>query len=77
MPAVNLNISMARFTMTAIGWARGARAGTPEAIIARLHKEISAMQDLPAIQQQIANDYMDSETAKWGRVIRQAGIKPQ
>ena len=35
------------------------------------------MQDLPAIQQQIANDYMDSETAKWGRVIRQAGIKPQ
>ncbi len=66
-------------------------AGTPEAIIARLHKEISAMQELPAIRKQLTNDgaeimrmspsefgaYMDTEMAKWGRVVKQAGIKAQ
>ena len=49
------------------------------------------MQDLPAIQKQVANDgadmmrmnprefaaHMDSEMAKWGSVIKQAGIKAQ
>src|SRR5262245_14717084 len=68
-----------------------APAGTPDAIIAKLHKEISGMQDLPAIASQVANDgadivrmtptefaaYMASEMAKWGRVIQQAGIKAQ
>ena len=68
-----------------------APAGTPEAIIVKLHKEISGMLELPAIQQQIANDgaeilrmspaaftkYMDDEMAKWGKVVKQAGIKAQ
>jgi tripartite-type tricarboxylate transporter receptor subunit TctC len=68
-----------------------APAGTPDAIIAKLHKEISGIQDLPAIQRQVANDgadivrmspiefaaYMESEMSKWGRVIQQAGIKAQ
>jgi tripartite-type tricarboxylate transporter receptor subunit TctC len=68
-----------------------APAGTPAAIIARLHKEISAMLDLPDVQKQIAADgseimrmtpaafatYMDNEMAKWGRVVKQAGIKAQ
>jgi len=68
-----------------------APAGTPDAIVAKLHKEISGIQDLPAIQRQVANDgadilrmspiefaaYMESEMSKWGRVIQQAGIKAQ
>jgi tripartite-type tricarboxylate transporter receptor subunit TctC len=68
-----------------------APAGTPEPIVARLHKEISAMLDLPDIQKQIASDgseilrmspsefakYMDDEMAKWGKVVKTAGIKAQ
>ncbi len=68
-----------------------APAGTPAPIVARLHKEITAMLDLPEIQKQIAADgsdimrmspsefaaYMDKEMAKWGRVVKQAGIKAQ
>ena len=68
-----------------------APAGTPAAIVARLHKEISAMLELPDIQKQIASDgseimrmspaefaaYMDNEMAKWGRVVKTAGITAQ
>jgi tripartite-type tricarboxylate transporter receptor subunit TctC len=68
-----------------------APAGTPAAVIARLHKEISGMLDQPAIQKQLTADgsvimrmsssefaaYMDNEMAKWGRVVKQAGIKAQ
>ena len=68
-----------------------APAGTPDAIIAKLHKEIWAMQNLPAIKKQIANDgadvmrmsprefaaFMDNEMAKWGEIVKQAGIKAQ
>lgn len=68
-----------------------APAGTPDAIVARLHKEISAMLALPAVQKQIASDgseimrmspaefaaYMNNEMAKWGRVVKTAGIKAQ
>jgi tripartite-type tricarboxylate transporter receptor subunit TctC len=68
-----------------------APAGTPPAIVARLHKEISGMLDQPAIQKQIASDgseilrmspaefgtFMDNEMAKWGKVVKTAGIKAQ
>jgi tripartite-type tricarboxylate transporter receptor subunit TctC len=68
-----------------------APAGTPAPIVAKLHKEITAMLDQPAIQKQIAADgseimrmspsefasYMDNEMAKWGKVVKQAGIKAQ
>ena len=68
-----------------------APAGTPDAIVARLHKEISGMLDLPEIQKQIASDgseiirmspaafakYMDDEMAKWGKVVKTAGITAQ
>jgi tripartite-type tricarboxylate transporter receptor subunit TctC len=68
-----------------------APAGTPAAVVERLQKEIAAMLDRPDIQKQIAADgseimhmsssefaaYMDNEMAKWGRVIKQAGIKAQ
>ena len=68
-----------------------APAGTPDAIVARLHKEISAMQDSPDVLKQLSNEgaevmrmssaefgkFIASETAKWGRVVKEAGIKPQ
>jgi tripartite-type tricarboxylate transporter receptor subunit TctC len=68
-----------------------APAGTPAAIVNRLNKEILAMLDLPEIQKQIASDgseiirmspaefgtYMDNEMAKWGKVVKTAGITAQ
>jgi tripartite-type tricarboxylate transporter receptor subunit TctC len=68
-----------------------APAGTPEPIIARLHRELTAAQDSPELQKQFAHEGADevrmssaefgafiaSELAKWGRVVKDAGIKPQ
>jgi tripartite-type tricarboxylate transporter receptor subunit TctC len=68
-----------------------APAGTPPAIVARLHKEIAAIQDSPELQKQFANDgaeivrqssaefgaHIVSELAKWGRVVKESGIKPE
>src|SRR5262245_3005774 len=67
-----------------------APAGTPDAIVAKLHKELSAIQDSPEMQKQFAHEGADvvrmspaeygnfiaSETAKWGRVVKEGGIKP-
>jgi tripartite-type tricarboxylate transporter receptor subunit TctC len=64
-------------------------AGTPKAVIEKLHKEIAAIQDMPDIQKQMQargaevvrmgpaefGAFIESETAKWGRVVREAGIK--
>jgi tripartite-type tricarboxylate transporter receptor subunit TctC len=68
-----------------------APAGTPEAIIARLHKELTAAQDSAELQKSFINEgadvvrmssaefgaYIASELEKWGRVVKEAGIKPQ
>ena len=68
-----------------------APAGTPEPIIARLHKELTAAQDSPELQKQFANEgaevlrmssaefgaFIASELAKWGKVVKEAGIKAQ
>jgi tripartite-type tricarboxylate transporter receptor subunit TctC len=68
-----------------------APAGTPPPIIAKLHQEISAIQDSPEAQKQFANegadiirmtssafgDFIASELTKWGRVVKEAGIKPE
>jgi tripartite-type tricarboxylate transporter receptor subunit TctC len=68
-----------------------APAGTPEPIIARLHRELTAMQDGPELQKQFAHEgaeevrmssaefgaFIASELAKWGKVVKDAGIKPQ
>jgi tripartite-type tricarboxylate transporter receptor subunit TctC len=68
-----------------------APAGTPAPIVERLHKEISLMQESPETLKQFANEGADvirmspaefgafiaSETAKWGRVVKQAGIKAE
>jgi len=68
-----------------------ATAGTPEPIVARLHKDIAEILDSPEVQKQFAAEgadvvrmstaqfgaYMASEMDKWGRVVKQAGIKAQ
>ena len=71
--------------------AGGVPAGTPPAIVARLHKELTAIQDTPELKKQFAHEGADivrmtsaeygsfiaSETARWGRVVKEAGLKPQ
>ena len=68
-----------------------APAGTPAPIIAKLHKELSAAQDSPALQKAFANEgaemvrmsstefggFIASELAKWGKLVKEAGIKRQ
>jgi tripartite-type tricarboxylate transporter receptor subunit TctC len=68
-----------------------APAGTPAAIIDKLNKEISAVQDMPDVQKRFGDEgadvikmtpaqfgaYMDSEMTKWGRVIKEGNIKAE
>ena len=68
-----------------------APAGTPPAIVERLHREITAVQDLPAVQKQFDADgatvmrmspgefgaYMIADMNKWERVVKAGGIKPE
>jgi tripartite-type tricarboxylate transporter receptor subunit TctC len=68
-----------------------APAGTPKPIIALLHREISAIQDMPEVQEQFENrgafvekmtsaqfgQFIESEIAKWGKVVKEADIKAQ
>jgi tripartite-type tricarboxylate transporter receptor subunit TctC len=68
-----------------------APAGTPPAVIEKLNKEIAAIQKLPDVQKRMTDNgadlvtmtsaefgkYMESELGKWGKVVKQAGIKPQ
>jgi tripartite-type tricarboxylate transporter receptor subunit TctC len=68
-----------------------APAGTPPAIVAKLHRELTAIQDTSALKKQFAHEGADivrmssaeygkfiaAETAKWGRVVKDAGLKPQ
>jgi tripartite-type tricarboxylate transporter receptor subunit TctC len=72
-------------------WGLVAPAGTPAAIIARLHKAVSEVQDLAEVQKQFANEgadvvkmstaefgaYMVSEMNKWERVVKEGGIKAE
>lgn len=69
----------------------GAPAGTPKAVIDLLAKEIAAIQQKPEIQKQMIDRgaavstmgpadfraHIEKETAKWGKVVKDAGIKPQ
>jgi tripartite-type tricarboxylate transporter receptor subunit TctC len=68
-----------------------APAGTPEPIIALLHKELTAIQDSPELKKQFDHEgseilrmssaefgaFIASELEKWGKVVREAKIKPQ
>ncbi len=66
-------------------------AGTPQAAIDRLSKEIAAIVDTPAMQEKLREQGLEpdsmtpdelgklfkSETAKWAKVIKDAKIKPE
>jgi tripartite-type tricarboxylate transporter receptor subunit TctC len=68
-----------------------APAGTSPAIVEKLNKEIAAIQKLPDVEKRMTENgadlvtmtpaefgkYMESELDKWGKVIKQAGIKAQ
>ena len=74
----------------AIGWfALMAPAATPPAIIARLNTEVAALLQLPEVRERFLNAALEaqpgspeelarfiaSETVKWARVIKEAGVK--
>jgi tripartite-type tricarboxylate transporter receptor subunit TctC len=68
-----------------------APAGTPEPIVTRLHDEIAAILDTPDVAKLFESEgadvvhmstrefgaYIESETAKWGDVVREAHIPAQ
>ncbi|HYH40464.1 MAG TPA: tripartite tricarboxylate transporter substrate-binding protein, partial [Burkholderiales bacterium] len=68
-----------------------APAGTPRAIIDRLHKDITAGLRAPDVKQHLASEgalivastpeqfgtYIRTETEKWARVVKAAGIRPE
>ena len=68
-----------------------APAGTPGPIVERLHREVTAVQDLPPVRKQFASDgatlmrmsraefasYMTADMKKWERVVKESGIKAQ
>jgi tripartite-type tricarboxylate transporter receptor subunit TctC len=65
-------------------------AGTPPDVVARLQSEIARIINLPDIKEKLIAQgtdpvgstpaefgaFMKAETAKWGKVIKEAGIKP-
>jgi tripartite-type tricarboxylate transporter receptor subunit TctC len=70
-------------------WGIIAPAGTPRAIVTRLHKEITALQQTPELQKRFQTEaveavqmdpaefgrFIESETIKWARVVKQAGMR--
>ena len=66
-------------------------AGTPGEIIARLHRDIATVMTLPDMRERMATlgyepvmstpqqcaELLKTETARWTKVIRDAGIKAQ
>ena len=67
-----------------------APAGTPKEIVARMHREIEKIVQLPDVQERLSASgaepvastpeqfgaYLGAEVAKWGRVVKQAKIPP-
>jgi tripartite-type tricarboxylate transporter receptor subunit TctC len=72
-------------------WGLLAPAGTPQPIIARLHKALEEAQDAPEIQAQFEKEgaatrkmssadfgkFIESEMSKWERVVKDGGIKAE
>jgi tripartite-type tricarboxylate transporter receptor subunit TctC len=72
-------------------WGIVAPAGTPPAIVEKLHQAISAVQDSPEVQKQFSTEgaevvkkssaefgqFMISEMNKWERVVKEGGIKAE
>ena len=67
------------------------RAGTPVAIVDKIHQDISAILRLPEIRERLIRDganvvgsspqefsaYIEAEVAKWAKVVNQIGLKPE
>jgi tripartite-type tricarboxylate transporter receptor subunit TctC len=72
-------------------WGIVAPAGTPQPIIDRLHKELTAVQASPEVQKQFSSEgaeivqmtsaefgtFMQTEMKKWERVVREGKIKAE
>jgi tripartite-type tricarboxylate transporter receptor subunit TctC len=72
-------------------WGMLVPAGTPPAIVEKLNKAVSAALDAPELQKQFETEgasivkmtpaefgaYIESETAKWGRVVKEGHIMAQ
>jgi tripartite-type tricarboxylate transporter receptor subunit TctC len=72
-------------------WGIVAPAGTPAPIIAKLHKEIAAVQEAPEVKQQFARQgaailqmstpeftaFIQTEMTKWGRVVKEGKLKKE
>lgn len=72
-------------------WGIVAPAGTPQPIIDKLHAALTAAQDSDEVKKQFANEgavvvkktptefgaFMQSEMAKWERVVKEGGIKAE
>jgi tripartite-type tricarboxylate transporter receptor subunit TctC len=68
-----------------------APAGTPAAIVEKLNAEIAAAMESPEVKKQLLTEgaetmrmssaafgaFMEKELAKWERVVKEAGIKPE
>ncbi len=66
-------------------------AGTPAAIVSRIHKELAAIAQTPDMQKRFEAEaveavqmstpefaqYIERETVKWARVVKEAGIKAE
>ena len=71
--------------------AMAAPARTPQAVIERLNREVNAVLQLPDVQERSSamgsvitggtpewfHEYLKSELVKYGKLIKQAGIKPE
>jgi tripartite-type tricarboxylate transporter receptor subunit TctC len=72
-------------------WGLVAPAGVPQAVVDRLRKEIEAVQDSKVVLDQFAREgadvvkmsqaefgkYMATELEKWGKVVKESGMKAQ
>jgi tripartite-type tricarboxylate transporter receptor subunit TctC len=72
-------------------WGIVAPAGTPAAIVDKLHKAITAVQDSEDVKKHFATDgaqvvqmssaefgtFIEKEIDKWGRVVKEGGIKAE
>jgi tripartite-type tricarboxylate transporter receptor subunit TctC len=72
-------------------WGIVAPAGTPAAIIEKLHRDLAAVQSAPATQEQFSREgasvvqmstaefgkFMQTEMAKWERVVKEGKIKAE
>ena len=72
-------------------WGVVAPAATPREVVTRLHADINRVLALPEIRTKIADlgaeivtstpeqfaAYIKTETAKWAKLIREVGVKPE